>query len=174
MTTQIVDSPERDFQSLLSIDIEPHIFCANWANCDRISSYFARMISHTRSDAFFYSNLYSSVLNNILETVFQAHADKGKLRFHAKRKGAVERVEIFIPVNSEVRRLYFRAEEDFRTLDVSQLYLDALFSNPPLDWRIGLLELAVDYGAQITIGKGGDDDVKLAVNFVLEEQTSKC
>ena len=132
------------------------------------------MISHSRSDAFFYSNLYSSALNNILETVFRAHADTGKLQFHAKRKGAVERVEIFIPCNSEVRGLYFQAAEDFRTLDVRQLYLDALFSNPPLDWRIGLLELAVDYGAQIFIGKGGDDDVKLAVDFILEEQTSEC
>ena len=171
-TTQTDDSRERDFHSLLSIDIEPHAFCANWANCDRISTYFARMISHTRSDAFYYSNLYSSALNNILETVFHTHADKGKLRLHAKRKGEVERVEISIPCTSEVRKFYVKAAEDIRTLDASQLYLDALFSDPPLDRRIGLLELAVDYGAKIFVEQDGDDDVKLAVNFVLEEQLS--
>ena len=171
-TTQTAGSLERGFQSLLSIDIEPHVFCANWANCDQFSSYFARMISHTRSDAFFYSNLYSSVLNNILETVFHIHADKGKLRLRAKRKGAVERFEILIPCNSEVREFYLKTAEDIRTPEVSEIYFDALFSNPLRDRRIGLLELAVDYGAMIFVEQDGDDEIKLAVNFVLEEQTS--
>ena len=161
------------FVPLLDIELEARLFASNWLHCDRLSSYVARMVGHNRSDPFVFSNLLSSALNELLETVFRTHDAAGKIRFRVMRLGPVERIEILVPCGDDERQFYMKSVEDVRRPDASETYLNALFSEGPLDRRIGLLELAVDYEARFAVERE-NGAVRLTVDLALEERTDPC
>jgi hypothetical protein len=53
---------------LIEISMRMNDFSAEWMHCDRISSYVARMVSQNSADPLFHANLFSSALNELLET----------------------------------------------------------------------------------------------------------
>ncbi len=162
------------FQPLLQFDVDARVFGSNWLYCDRISSYIAQMVSHNRPDSFVFSNLFSSALNELLETVFHARKAAGELRCRIMRDGPIDRIEIVSSCSEADRRFYMDAVEDARAPDASEAYLNALFSEGPLDRRIGLLELAVDYEAELSVEPVENDAIRLIVDLVLDGQTTRC
>lgn len=157
-----------DHVLLLEFDMDMGGFASNWAYCDRLSTYFARMISHNRSDSLLYSNLFSSALNELLETVYRLHQPQGGFTCSVSRKGPSERIALTIPVDEETAGFYRKAVDILNETDVTNRYHTALFSDGPLQPNIGLLELAVDYAARFSIEPADGNAIRLIAELTLE------
>jgi hypothetical protein len=160
------------FSPLIEVDMEAEVFGADWAHCDNLSSYVARMVSHNRADSLLYSNLFSSALNELLETAFRAHASDGTFRCRIWRSGRTDRVELVIPCRAEQQVFYLDTVALAHHGDAAERYHGMLFSDRSFDTRTGLLELAVDYAAAITVEPEGDHAVRLTTDLVLEPENS--
>lgn len=154
---------------LLRIDVAASVFASNWAYCDRISSYMARMVSHNRTDSLLHANLFSSALNELLETAFRFHEPDGDIVCKVLRIPHSDRIELTIPCSEAHARFYDAAVLRLRQPGLADDYRSALFSEGPLDPDIGLLELAVDYGARLTVERADDRSIRLIADLALEE-----
>lgn len=157
------------FGLLLQLDMAMADFVSDWAHCDRFSTYVARMISHNRTDSLLYSNLFSSAFNELLETAFRMHVGDGTFAFSILRRGPTDRIELTLPSDPALSNFYHAAAGELASPDVVDRFRAALFAEGPLKPNIGLLELAVDYRARISIEPRGEDTLTLAAEFTLEE-----
>jgi hypothetical protein len=139
------------FAPLLGIDLDITAFASNWAYCDRLSSYIARMISHDRADSLLYANLFSSALNELLETAFRVHGVAGNLACRVGRHAERDRIELTVPCRESEIAFYQDAVASLAGEDIEDRYRAALFREGPMEAGVGLLELAVDYGADISV-----------------------
>jgi len=155
---------------LVHLDLEPSAFAADWKHCDQVANYLARLASFDRPDTFLYSNLLSTVLNELLEVAFFHHQPPGTVRCTLLRHGAMDRIELTIPVDEASRGFYKRGVADAQSNRVAELYASSLLGDRPLDRSIGFLELAADYGARISLnGEDRDNAVTLSVDLRLDE-----
>jgi hypothetical protein len=165
VSTALASSP---FEPLLEIELDMAAFVSDWAYCDRISTYVARMIGHNRADSLLFSNLFSSALNELLESAYRIHAGAGPFVCRVLRRGGLDRVELVIPADDRVRAFYDGVAAELRGDDVREQYRMALFREGAFDPRVSFLELAVDYQARIDAAPAGPDAVLLAAEFALE------
>ena len=142
-------------------------FSSEWLHCDRISSYVARMVSHSRTDSLLYANLLSSALNELLETVFSNHGPGGEFICRVRRSGAKDVIELTLPCDDTALRFYMDAAGLLERGDLADVYRTALFSPGEQDPRLGLLEVAVDYQAKIRIAPAGSR-LTLSAEMMLE------
>jgi hypothetical protein len=159
------------FAPLLSIDLDIAAFASNWSYCDRFSSYIARMISHNRTDSLLYANLFSSALNELLETVFRVHGGAGNLTCCVCRQADRDRIELTVPCGESEIAFYRDAVAKLAGEDIEDRYRAALFKDGPMEASVGLLELAVDYGADLSV-EAIPQAIRLVVELSLEEGRS--
>ena len=159
---------EEDSSILIEISMSLDSFVSSWTNCDRISTYIARVVSQDRADSLLYSNLFSSALNELMETAFRSNGKTGRLHCNVLRAGRMDRIELVIPCDDKARNFYENAAERLGSDDAAELYTQALFSRGHVDPHIGLLELAVDYKARLSIKPAAEDAIRLTAEFVLE------
>jgi hypothetical protein len=157
------------FRALLEIAIRTDVFSSNWEHCDRVASYVARMVSHNRTDSLLYLNLFSSALNELLETAFRSHKGEGEIACKVLRDGPIDRVELTIPCDAETKSFYREAVELVQRPDAADSYIAALFAEGTVDRRIGLLELAVDYRAKFSLGDSDPSSVHLVADLAIDE-----
>lgn len=160
-----------DARPLLHFDLEPSTFVADWRHCDRIANYLAGLASFDRVDSFLYSNLFSTVLNELFEIVFCQHAPVGRVSCALSRSGATDRIELEIPAGEPEREFYRRGVAAAQSPEVRDVYRISLLSGeyPDQVKAIGLLELAADYNAQIKIEEPqGSNLLRLVVDVSLE------
>lgn len=149
--------------------MEIAVFASNWSYCDRISSYVARMVSHNRTDSLLYANLFSSALNELLETVFREHKADGTFACSVLRSDGVDRIELTVPCDPEQVGFYEAAIRDVWLPNAGDRYREALFHDGPLDPRVGLFELAVDYAARLTVEPTEGNTIRLIADLALED-----
>jgi hypothetical protein len=157
------------FCDLFELAIDVDAFASDWSYCDNLATYVARMVSHNRADPFQYANLFSSALNELLETAFRHHDRDGEIVCSVSRAGAVERIALAIPAKDAVSAFYRETLATAQRNDVAERYIEALLAGGPLDSRIGLLELAVDYRARFALRAEGDGSIRLIADLVLEQ-----
>lgn len=143
-------------------------FASEWQHCDRISSYLARMVSHNRADSLLYANLLSSALNELLETAFAHHGPQGDFSCKVSRAGDADVIELDLPCDDAALSFYSEAARRLKQPDVAELYRAALFAPGQADPHLGLLEVAVDYSARISIVPESGNRLKLAAEVALE------
>lgn len=143
-------------------------FASEWLHCDRISSYVARMVSHSRTDPLLYANLLSSALNELLETAFAHHGSKGDFSCRVSRAGEADVIELDLPCDETALAFYREAARRLTQPDLAEVYREALFSPGTADPHLGLLEVAVDYRARISIVPENGNRLKLAAEVALE------
>lgn len=141
---------------LLEVSMGIEDFSSEWLHCDRISSYIARMVSHDRADSLLYANLLSSALNELLETVFSNHGPQGEFSCRVRRSGTKDIIELTLPCDESTLSFYTDAAGVLQRRDVAEIYQTALFQPGAQDPRLGLLEVAVDYQAKISVAPAGD------------------
>ena len=140
---------------LLEVSMAIDDFSSEWLHCDRISTYVASIVSHERSDSLLYANLLSSALNELLETVFAHHGTGGVFNCRVRRSGPKDIIELTLPCDDATLRFYQDAVQRLGRRDVAELYRSALLSHGEQDPHLGLLEVAVDYQARISIVPAG-------------------
>lgn len=161
-----------DYKLLLQIDMDVDVFASNWSHCDRLSSYMARMVSHNRTDSLLYTNLFSSAVNELLETVFRSSEGDGKFACSVSRSDTSDRIELTIPCGIEGTAFFRDTMSKLSRPDVGAVYRSALLAEGPLDPGIGLLELAVDYNARIVVEEPDGKNVRLIAELALENAGS--
>lgn len=154
----------------MAVSMDVGAFASDWAYCDRLSSYVAKMVSHNRTDSLLYSNLLSSALNELLETAHRAHGSSGNFICSILRSGNKDRVELVIPNDLAGLDFYRTAIRRLSQENLAETYRAALFREGPIDPTIGLMELAVDYDAQLTIEPMVGGAVRLTAELTLEDQ----
>lgn len=152
---------------LLEISMDIGAFASEWLHCDRLSTYVARMVSHNRADSLLYANLLNSAMNELLETVFAHHGPQGEFSCRVSRDGAKDVVELTLPCDAESNSFYTNAASRLTKGNVADAYHEALFSTGAPDPLLGLLEIAADYRAKISIVPAGDR-MKLSAEMALE------
>ncbi|MGI6853530.1 ubiquinone biosynthesis methyltransferase UbiE [Mesorhizobium sp. 1B3] len=152
----------------MAVGMDIGAFASDWAYCDRLSSYIAKMVSHNRTDSLLYSNLLSSALNELLETAHRAHGASGKFVCSILRHGNKDRVELVIPNDLAGSDFYRTAVSRLSQENLAETYRTALFQEGSIDPTIGLMELAVDYNARLTIEPMDDGAVRLTADLTLE------
>ncbi len=165
------DAGGERFERLLQIELDVDAFASNWSYCDRVSSYVARMISHNRTDSLLYSNLLSSALNELLETVFRVHRPGGGFGCGVSRLGEKDRIELVVPCAASDVQFYQDAMNRLQRDDVETQYRVALFADGPLDPDVGLFELAVDYAARMSVEQAGEGAIRLVADLSLESRS---
>jgi len=153
---------------LVEISMGIEAFASEWLHCDRISSYLARMVSHNRADSLLYANLLSSALNELLEIAFAHHGPEGNFCCRVSRAGEADVIELDLPCDAATLTFYSEAAQRLKRPDVAELYHSALFSPGSADPHLGLLEVAVDYRARISIVPDNGNRLKLAAEMALE------
>jgi len=153
---------------LVEISMGIEAFASEWLHCDRISSYLARMVSHNRTDSLLYANLLSSALNELLETAFAHHGPEGDFSCRVCRSGEADVIELELPCDASALSYYSTAAKRLKHPDLADVYHNALFSPGNPDPHLGLLEVAVDYRARISIVPEKDNRLKLAAELTLE------
>lgn len=153
---------------LVEISMGIEDFASEWVHCDRISSYLARMVSHSRADSLLYANLLSSALNELLETAFAHHGPEGDFSCRVCRSGETDVIELELPCDETALGFYAAAAQRLEQPDLAGAYHAALFSPGAPDPHLGLLEVAVDYRARISISPGADNRLTLAAEMSLE------
>ena len=161
---------EKDVPQMLQMDLNIGDFCSDWSHCDLMSAYLARMVCHNRLDSLLFSNLYSSAVNELLETVFRMHGETGLLHFSVQRHGNLDRIELTFPVDDETFRAYQVAIGKASAENAEKIYLDALFADTEPDASLGLLELGVDYGAAMSVNRLEDGRLRLTADLTLEDE----
>ena len=159
---------------LIQVDLDSVAFVADWQHCDHLANYLSRLASFDRADTFFYANLLSTVLNELLEIVFFEHdPEGGELSCTLLRDGAVDRVELLIPVDDQRRGFYERGVEEAQSPCAAEIYTQALLGEKNSRRALGLLELASDYGANVALQPATDGRrLCLSVEVRLEDARS--
>jgi hypothetical protein len=126
-------------------------FSSDWKHCDQTANYLAQFVSADRPDPSVFSNLLSTVLNEILEVVYGHHPGVGAALVAISALGQEIHIELTLPVDEATRQFYAEALEPLSREDPMTLYqreLERLYSGPPHP-AMGLYELAADYGAKV-------------------------
>lgn len=152
---------------LIEIRMGMKDFSSEWMHCDRISTFVARHVSHNRADSLLYANLFSSALNELLETVFANHGSEGDLTCRVSRTDSSDIVELSLPCDEPTLKFYTGAVNLLAQHDVEDLYHAALFASQQQDPRLGIFEVAVDYKAKISLSND-NGRLTLSAEMVLE------
>src|SRR6478752_6213141 len=115
-----------DRPTALKLDLEATSFAADWHHCDQVANYLARLSSFGRVDTFLYSNLLSTVLNELFEIVFFRHRSEGSVICTLFRDGAVDRIEFEIPIQLTDRDFYEQAISASQSQQAAELYTRSL------------------------------------------------
>ena len=159
---------QNTYQPMVEIDFPTGDFYSFWPNCDLISTYLARMISHNRSDLVRYTNLFSSAANELLEVVFRTQHSEGRFTCSVSRWGDFERVRIAFPCSQEEHRYYEEAIRQAAARNTLERYVASLTGEDGPGRDTVLLELALDYGAALHLERPDDHTVAIIVDLPLE------
>ena len=130
-------------------------FTADWRRCDQLSNFLAEAFSMVKADPFAFSNMLSTIINEVLETIFYNNAGKGSLVLQLREENAVTILCAEFAVDDSTRSLYERITNSLATQDPVLLYEQLLFNVSSADTReICLYEIAADYGARLTLENG--------------------
>jgi len=152
MMSAVSDAPVPP-NCMLELDVDIREFSSVWDNCDLMSTYVSKMVSTNRTDSLLFANLYSSALNELLETVYRVHGPQGVLVCRFFRDGLADRIEVDMPADETVWGFYETAVALAQTDNARDQYLKCLFETEGLDPSLGILELALNYGARLELRK---------------------
>ncbi|MBP1886679.1 ubiquinone biosynthesis methyltransferase UbiE [Sinorhizobium mexicanum] len=162
------EAPESAFEALLQFDMEMGAFLSDWHHCDQLASFMARMISHNRTDPVRHSNFFSSALNELLEMSFRGGSPDGRIGCAVYRRGPTERVKLTFPCPPGQRQFYREAVSKTRKGNAYARYLDAISTDLAPSRDAVLLDLAINFDAEVRLEENDPPSITLVVDLPLE------
>lgn len=171
--SETVMANEEDLLCRLSVSAES--FSKDWAHCDQLSNYLSRIVSFDKPDSFIFSNLLSTVLNEILEVLFFNHSNNKSIVWSLYQQGENTVIVSDIPVDSQIALFYSTAASNIENGDPSEMYRSEMSKEGGISRAIGLYELAADYGAKISIREQPEHHMlRLYVSVQLDKFVEGC
>jgi len=158
---------EPAFEPLIRLEMEMETFLSDWQHCDHLSSFLARMISHNRTDPVRHANFFSSALNELLEVSFRGGSSGGRIGCAVYRQGELERVKLSFPCPPGQHAFYREAVSKTRKGDAYARYLDAVSTALAPSREIVLLDLAINFEAEISLEEEAPSSITLVVDLPL-------
>jgi hypothetical protein len=162
-----VDGP---YAPTLEVTISTGAFDSSWSNCERVSSYVARAVSHNRRDALLHYNLLSSALNEILELAFRAHAPGAAITCSVLRKAAFDRIVLSVPGNEELSGTYRKLVAEATRGNSAERLASEIVAGAPSSAGFSLMELAANYKAQFRLEVGEGHQISLVTDLALDDE----
>ncbi|MDX0602674.1 ubiquinone biosynthesis methyltransferase UbiE [Sinorhizobium medicae] len=159
---------EASYEPLLQFEMEMGAFLSDWNHCDQLSSFMARMISHNRTDPVRHSNFFSSALNELLEVSFRGGSPDGRIGCAVYRRGPTERVELTFPCPPGQRQFYGEAVAKTHDGDAHARYLDSIAADLAPSREAVLLDLSINFDADVRLGESDPPSITLVVDLPLE------
>ena len=163
-----IESAEAAFEPLLQFEMEMAAFLSDWHHCDQLSSFMARMISHNRTDPVRHSNFFSSALNELLEVSFRGGSPDGRIGCVVYRQGPTERVKLTFPCPPGQRQFYREAVSKTRKGNAYARYLDAISTDLSPSREAVLLDLSINFDANVRLEESNPPSITLVVDLPLE------
>lgn len=156
---------------IISTNFSVSGFRKRWTHCHQLANYLARYVSANENDPERSSTLLSTFFNELLEAVYRNHARQGQIHIKFQKRADTIVVEIQVPVDSESVAFYERTAELIRQSDPMAWYREQLESDTPEEHMgaLGLMELAVVYGAKVSLIHMQDDHLLLISEFPFTE-----
>lgn len=127
-------------------------FLMDWQRCDQLSNYLAEVLSFTKSDPFAYTNLLSSIINEVLESIFCHNAGYGQLGLQLSETSSTTTLCAEFAADEETQCLFRQTIDRLTQEDPVQLYESMLFQVSDRDVHdLCLYEIAADYGVRLSI-----------------------
>ena len=144
-------------------------FIADWRRCDHLSNFLAEAFNLVKADPFAFSNMLSTIINEVLETIFYHNTGKGSLILQLTEENAITVLRAEFSADERIRSLYEEIVATLTAHDPVALYEQLLFQASSVDTRdICLYEIAADYGARLTVENGSKSgSICLAVHICL-------
>lgn len=162
-----VDGP---YAPTLQVTISTGAFDSDWANCERVSSYVARAVSHNRRDPLLHYNLLSSALNEILELAFRAHAPGASISCSVLRKETIDRIVLDVPGNEELRGTYRKLVDEAARGDSAERLASEIMAGAPPSAGLSLMELAANYKAAFGLEFDGNNRISLVTDLAIDDE----
>ncbi len=163
-----MNAAKANFEPLIELEMEMGTFLSDWHHCDHLSSFMGRMISHNRTDPVRHSNFFSSALNELLEVTFRGGTPEGRIGCTVYRQGPKERVKLTFPCPPSQRQFYREAVSKTRKQDAYDRYLDAISNDLSPSREVILLDLAINFEAEISLEEKASPSITLVVDLPLE------
>lgn len=159
---------------LCSLRFSTGAFAMDWHHCDQISNYVSRVVASKKADSFVFSNLFSTVINEILEAVFRSNSGSDNITIDIYQAENDSLIISSIPVNDVSLAFYEKVILNLEKGNAKDLYRDLIKSDKGFVPETGFYELAADYDATITMENKPDDQrVILSVRVCLESGTEE-
>ncbi|MGD9971966.1 MAG: hypothetical protein AB7S77_02775 [Desulfatirhabdiaceae bacterium] len=151
--TQMADSMTMPAAIRLCCDMPG--FVADWRRCDQFSNFLAESFSLAKADPFAFSNMLSTIINEVLETIFYHNAGRGSLTLQLTEEDMATVFRAEFAVDSATRSMYEDIVSTLANQDPVRLYEQLLFHVSSADTRnICLYEIAADYGVRLAVENG--------------------
>ncbi|MBP1861746.1 ubiquinone biosynthesis methyltransferase UbiE [Rhizobium herbae] len=162
------ESVEAAFEPLLQLEMEMTTFLSDWHHCDQLSTFIGRIVSHNRTDPVRHSNVFSSVLNELLEVSFRGGSPDGQIDCAVYRHGAVERVRLTFPCPPHQRQFVGEAVSKTRRADALARHLDSISTDLASNRDAVFLDLAINFDARIRLENSAPPSITLVVDLPLQ------
>lgn len=141
-----------DIPSLFSLSIQLPEFAKSWQHCDSVANFLGKAVSGEKEDSFRYENMVSTIVNEVLESLFHHHGGGERAVLAIGADGPWLEFSALLSPDAATES-YFRSAtalvEGGGIVDqYERMILDHDSSPPGL---AGLLEIAASYGAQIRV-----------------------
>jgi hypothetical protein len=163
-----------DLPLLFSLNLHLPEFARAWQHCDGVSNFLGKAMSIDKEDSFRYENLLSTIINEILESLYHRHGSDGSAELAIGAEGSWLEFSILFEPDSATAEYYEGVGRILAGDKVAERYEESLLDHeksPP--GLSGLLELAASYDARIRIHMDGGARMKIAavldMNRLLKE-----
>ncbi|MCZ4094237.1 ubiquinone biosynthesis methyltransferase UbiE [Sinorhizobium psoraleae] len=162
------EAADGHFEPLLQVEMAMGTFLSDWHNCDQLSTFMARMISHNRTDPIRHSNFFSFALNELLEVSFRGGSLDGRIGCAVYRHGPIERVKLTFPCPPGQRQFYREAVSKTRRGNAYARYIDAISTELAPSREVVLLDLAINFDARLRLEESDPPQITIVIDLPLE------
>lgn len=149
---------------LFSLTFHLPEFAQAWQHCDSLANFLGKAVSSDKKDSFRYGNLLSTVINEVLESLYHHHGSGDYAELEVGGEGPWLEFSVRLAPDEATAAFYEAVERTLSSGDVAMRYEQVLLDHedqPP--GQAGLLEIAASYDAQIRVQRDSESFLKIAV-----------
>lgn len=142
-------------------------FGRRWNHCHQMANYLARYASANEGDPDRHATLLSTFFNELLEAIYRNHESRGQMKIDFRKQESRVFVRASVPINEASKQFYRHTVELLSQPDPMSWYRDRLEHDAPDEdvMVLGLLELAVVYGAKLAMSEADGELLLLDLEF---------